>query len=137
MPLRLLDCPLGSVIVCEIYHLFEHSGIYLGDGQIVELAGSGLVRAVSSTRFLDNRSGEHLLALCDTNGRPVGNAAGAERAAAQLFSYQHYDLLRNNCHQFVGCCLTGQNRLITSFFDLRTELEQFYRVRLSPELVRP
>ncbi len=137
MPLRLTDCPVGSVIICEIYHLFDHSGIYIGDGQIIELAGSGLVRAVSSQRFLANRSGEHLMALCNQQGLPVGNLAGAERATGQLFSYQHYDLLHNNCHQFVGCCLTGQNRQITSFFDLRTELEQFYRVRLSPELVRP
>ena len=136
MPLRLQDCPVGSVIVCEIYHLFDHSGIYVGDGQIIELAGSGLVRAVTSQRFLHNRSGEQLMALCDPRGQPVGNPAGAERAAAQLFSYQPYDLLRHNCHQFVCCCLTGQNRQVTSFFDLRTELEQFYRVRLSPELVR-
>jgi len=137
MSLRLADCPPGSVIVCEIYQLFDHTGIYIGEQQIVELAGSGLVRAVSPARFLDNRSGEHLSVLCDGQGKPVTTPSAVERAAAQLYSYQAYDLLRNNCHQFVATCITGQNRKVTSFFDLRLELEQFYRVRLSLELVRP
>lgn len=129
--LSLKQCPAGTVLVCEIYHLFEHSGIYLGDGLIVELAGSGLVRAISSDRFLSNRSGEQLFALCDTKGRPIANYDGAQRAVAQIYSYQPYDVITHNCHQFVARCLTGKQHKVTSFFDLRSELGQFYRVGLT------
>lgn len=134
--LQLNDCAPGTVLICEIYHLFEHSGIYLGDGLIVELAGTGLVRAVSPARFLDNRSGEHLFALCDDQGQPLANAAGAARAAAQIFSYQSYDLIQHNCHQFVARCLLNQRVQVTSFFDLRHELGQFYRVGVTIVPVR-
>ena len=30
--------PVGAVVCCEIFQFFEHTGIYIGDGQIV---GSG------------------------------------------------------------------------------------------------
>ena len=58
--LQLSDVPAGSVVVCEIFHLFEHSGIYIGEHEIVELQGTGLVRAVSFNRFFAGRTGKHL-----------------------------------------------------------------------------
>ena len=90
---KLSEVPLGALVVCEIFHLFEHTGIYIGEGQIVELQGTGLVRSVSIPRFMDNRSGEELMVACDSSGKPIGNMAAAERAASQIFTYQTYDLL--------------------------------------------
>ncbi len=133
---KLSEVPLGALLVCEIFHLFEHTGIYIGDRQIVELQGSGLVRSVSPARFMDNRSGEELLVACDRNGRPLANAAAAERAVSQIFTYQTYDLIRNNCHRFCCHSLTGQHWPITSFFDLRQVLEQHFRQPLSFKTVR-
>ena len=119
--------PAGAVVVCEIFHLFEHSGIYIGEGEIVELQGTGLVRAVSVNRFFDNRSGKHLLVACDRSGQTLSSQACAERAIQQIFTVQNYDLLHNNCHRFTQACVSGQSLPLTSFFDLKTELAQFWR----------
>ncbi|WP_348728300.1 lecithin retinol acyltransferase family protein [Rheinheimera texasensis] len=121
---KLSEVPLGALVVCEIFHLFEHTGIYIGEGQIVELQGTGLVRSVSVARFMDNRSGEELMLACDSRGKPIGNMAAAERAASQIFTYQTYDLISNNCHRFCCNCLSGRHWPVTSFFDLRQVLEQ-------------
>jgi hypothetical protein len=119
--------PAGAVVVCEIFHLFEHSGIYIGEGQIVELQGSGLVRAISINRFFDNRSGKHLLVACDRRGEVLLGNGCYERAVAQIFTVQNYDLIHNNCHRFTQHCVSGRNLPITSFFDLKTELARYWR----------
>ncbi len=129
------EVPPGALLVCEIFHLFEHTGIYIGDGQIVELQGTGLVRSVSVARFMQNRSGEELLVACDEWGRPVASSAAAERAISQIFTYQDYDLIRNNCHRFCCNCYSGRHWPVTSFFDLRQVLEQQLGHRLRFEKV--
>jgi hypothetical protein len=133
---KLSEVPAGALMVCEIFHLFEHTGIYIGEGQIVELQGTGLVRSVSTGRFMHNRSGEELMVACDSRGKPLGNIAAAERAASQIFTYQTYDLISNNCHRFCGHCLTGRHWPVTSFFDLRQVIEQQLRQKISFEKVR-
>jgi len=125
--MKLSALPVGAVVVCEIFHLFEHSGIYIGEGQIVELQGSGLVRAVSINRFFDNRSGKHLLVACNAQGQVLVREGCYERAIAQIFTVQDYDLLNNNCHRFTQHCVSGRNLPITSFFDLKTELARVWR----------
>lgn len=129
------EVPAGALLVCEIFHLFEHSGIYIGEGQIVELQGSGLVRSVSVRRFLADRSGEEILVACDQTGRPLGNPAAQQRAIQQIFTYQPYDLIRNNCHRFCVQCLTGTAWPVTSFFDLKLQLQQLLRQPLRFENV--
>ncbi len=133
---KLSEVPAGALMVCEIFHLFEHTGIYIGDGQIVELQGTGLVRSVSTGRFMHNRSGEELLVACDSRGKPFGDTAAAERAVSQIFTFQTYDLINNNCHRFCGHCLTGRSWPVTSFFDLRQVLEQQLRQIIRFESVR-
>ncbi len=128
---KLSEVPSGALVVCEIFHLFEHTGIYIGDGQIVELQGTGLVRSVSVHRFMENRSGEELMVACDSRGQPLANPVAAERAVSQIFTYQTYDLISNNCHRFCGHCFTGRNWPVTSFFDLRQGMEQQLRQKIS------
>ena len=128
---KLSQVPVGALVVCEIFHLFEHTGIYIGEGQIVELQGTGLVRSVSVKRFMDNRSGEELMVACDSRGQPFGSLAAAERASRQIFTYQEYDLIQNNCHRFCGDCYTGLYWPVTSFFDLRQLMEQQLRQKIS------
>lgn len=127
---HLSDVPAGAVVVCEIFHLFEHSGIYIGDGQIVELQGSGLVRAISINRFFDNRSGKHLLVACDRQGQVLVGEGCYERAIAQIFTVQDYDLIHNNCHRFTQHCVSGRSLPITSFFDLKTELARLWHTEV-------
>lgn len=133
---KLSEVPAGALVVCEIFHLFDHTGIYVGDGQIVELQGTGLVRSVSIPRFMENRSGEELLVACDSLGKPLENHAAAERAVSQIFTFQTYDLISNNCHRFCGHCFTGRNWPVTSFFDLRQVLEQHLRQQIRFEKVQ-
>ncbi len=125
--LKLSEIQAGSLLVCEIFQLFEHTGIYIGDGLIVELQGTGLVRAVSAARFLQGRSGNQLAVASDRRGQPFSSEAAAARAIAQIYSYQQYDLIHNNCHRFSVSCITGRPEPVTSFFDLKTELKQFWR----------
>ena len=124
---QLSELPAGAVVVCEIFHLFEHTGIYIGEGQIVELQGSGLVRAISINRFFDNRSGKHLLVACNPQGQVLVGAGCYDRAIAQIFTVQNYDLIHNNCHRFTQYCVSGRQLPITSFFDLKTELARLWR----------
>lgn len=122
--------PIGSVIVCEIYQLFDHTGIYIGDGHIVELAGTGLVRAVSFSRFLQGRSGEELLVLVDETGKPLAFDQAADRAISALYTYRPYDLLRYNCHRFCFECIDGRRHDITSFFDFKSAIQQRFRTQV-------
>ncbi len=119
--------PVGAVVGCEIFHFFEHTGIYIGDGHIVELAGSGLVRAVSFHRFLADRSGAELMFATTPDGQIIGSDSAANRAIEQIFSVQHYDILRNNCHRFTYSCISGQSLPLTSFFDLKEALTRYWR----------
>ncbi|WP_028116858.1 hypothetical protein [Ferrimonas senticii] len=106
---------LGSIVVCYVYGVVEHSGLWLGDDCIAELHGSGLVRGISAKRFLTGRSGGTIFVGCDRYHSPLARPEAVERAAQQLFSYRDYHLRDNNCHQFVWQCLTGEQRRIASF----------------------
>lgn len=119
--------PVGAVVCCEIFQFFEHTGIYIGDGQIVELAGSGLVRSLSFNRFLADRSGAELIFATSPAGNIIGSEIAANRAIEQIYSYQNYDLLRNNCHRFTYSCVSGDSLPLTSFFDLKQALAKYWR----------
>ncbi|GAB3016227.1 C40 family peptidase [Bowmanella dokdonensis] len=120
----------GSVVCCGIYGVFDHSGIWL-EGNIIERAGNGLVRAISPERFLARRSGERIFVLCDEAGEPLGNEQAAQRAAGQIFQYADYHLLRNNCHQFVWSCLGHHREPVVLFSELNRLLAGHYQTRLS------
>ncbi|GLP97933.1 lecithin retinol acyltransferase family protein [Paraferrimonas sedimenticola] len=106
----------GSVVACHVYGVVEHTGIYLGEGQIAELHGSGLVRSVSFKRFLKERTGERVFVCADRSHQPlVLSDQAVMRAASRLYTYQDYQLFDNNCHRFVYWCLTGQSRKLSDF----------------------
>lgn len=119
----------GALVSCGIFGLFEHSGIWL-DGNIIELKGNGLIRAISPARFLAKRSGERIVIACDAQSQPLIAKNAAARAVAQLYQYREYDLLKNNCHRFVWNCISGKNEPLTRFRDLNQRLEQFFECRI-------
>ncbi|MDF2177667.1 hypothetical protein P2G88_05330 [Aliiglaciecola sp. CAU 1673] len=120
----------GAVVCCGIYGLFDHSGIWL-DGHILELKGNGLIRAVSSQRFVAERSGKQIYVACDGKGGVLADPQAAERGAAMLFQYRHYHVLNNNCHRFTWYCLTGRNEPLSFFSDLNAKLSRRFRTVLS------
>ena len=134
--LNLYEVPPGAVVACEIFHLFEHTGIYLGDDVIVELQGTGLVRAISSHRFLDGRSGEELLVACNSRKEVISSEEIAKRASAKIYTFETYDLLQNNCHRFTYACVSGKSEPVTSFFDLKLALNALWRQEICWQVVR-
>ena len=115
----------GAVVSCGIYGVFDHTGIWV-DGNIIELKGNGLIRGVSSQRFLQNRSGEFIYVACDHNNNPLVAEQAAQRAIEQLFQYSHYDVFKNNCHKFVWQCLSGQQQSLTRFSDLNQKMATLF-----------
>lgn len=127
--------PDGAIACCGIYGVFEHTGIWV-EGRIVELHGSGLVKAVSPERFLDNRSGSDIYILCDQYRKPLGDEEFAERAVSKVFTYIDYHLLHNNCHRFVAECVIGQKSAVSSFYDLNVSFYQFFKTPLCWQPIR-
>lgn len=100
----------GSVVYCKILGgVAEHSGIYVGNNQIVHLNGSGLVECIPPETFLDkeSRSSFNAIYVAAHAGMAVGSKDAAKRARNMIGSFQEYDILQNNCHRFVSGCLTG------------------------------
>lgn len=116
----------GALMCCHVFGVIEHTGIYLGDGLIAELHGSGLIRAVSAERFLHGRTGSRIFVAADANHQPLAHEMATERAAMALFQYRDYDLLENNCHRFVWHCISGDEREIKGFGELNQLVAAFY-----------
>ncbi|MFT4655318.1 MAG: hypothetical protein ACJA0G_000322 [Kangiellaceae bacterium] len=115
----------GSIVTCGVYGVLDHTGIWV-NGNIYELAGSGLVRCVSPERFVGDRSGSQVYIACDTSNNALFDIDAAERAQYLLFSNIDYHLLSENCHKFVAEVLANQDVDITSFSDLNTFLNVFF-----------
>lgn len=100
----------GSIIYCDLALIAEHSGIYVGDGNVAHLDGSGNIEIVTQKNFLSRLGGLNpamsiYVSCSDTNA--VGNTVTAERAIAMNGNYTNYNTILNNCHQFTSGCITG------------------------------
>ena len=112
---------VGSVVKVDLVGgLAVHSGIYVGDGKIVEVTnidGAAAVRRVSTTEFINGpggffRTGVYIYVACKKarNGTcvPMGAQGIADRANAAVDHVSTYDLVTNNCHLFTEYCVTGE-----------------------------
>ncbi|HLO75353.1 MAG TPA: lecithin retinol acyltransferase family protein [Magnetospirillum sp.] len=99
-------CPTeGTPIYCTLYG-FEHSGIYIGNGRVVHLRGSGNIEETDLSGFIENSNAVTIYAACA--GRlSIGNAGVARRASANVKSTRDYNVILDNCHQFTSGCITG------------------------------
>ncbi|MCE9679632.1 lecithin retinol acyltransferase family protein [Shewanella sp. AS1] len=116
----------GAVVCCFVFGVIEHTGIWIGDDTLIELHGSGLVRAVSSKRFLAGRSGSRIYQACDHQHQPLIAPDALHRAEQAIFQYREYDLFDNNCHRFVWSCVSGEEKSITSFNALNQQLGRYF-----------
>lgn len=121
---------LGSVLYCDLWLAVEHSGIYVGDGQIsnieVEGLAEGAVRACGPGSFTSKSTlGRKIYVSCNSEGA-VGHNAVAKGAANHVGERSFYGLVIKNCHQFSTRCvnyadrnidLSLINRAMTSFPD--------------------
>ncbi|ABV87023.1 lecithin retinol acyltransferase family protein [Shewanella pealeana] len=112
----------GGIVCCFVFGVIEHTGIWLGDNTLVELHGSGLVRAVSIKRFLAGRTGSRIYQACNHQHQALIGAQVLDRAKQSIFSYRDYDLFDNNCHRFVWYCLSGEEQPLSSFSKLNDKI---------------
>ncbi|MCW8108687.1 lecithin retinol acyltransferase family protein [Alteromonas ponticola] len=123
----------GAIVCCGIYGVFQHTGIWL-DGKIVELAGTGLIRAISPARFLANRSGEKIFVACDKKLNALTSPDIIRRTAQTIFQYSKYDVVENNCNRYVNRCMTGTNPAITRFAQLNASISRHYSTPVNWQL---
>ncbi|MGL5192312.1 MAG: lecithin retinol acyltransferase family protein [Chroococcales cyanobacterium] len=119
----------GSIVYCNLKlgpSTFEHSGIYIGNGKIVELQGKkhgGGIVAVDRYGFIEGISDSQRIiwvACYGEGSKPIGDKLVAQRAEAEVGNTKTYHLLRNNCHRFTSGCITGNfNNNDTLFVKLR------------------
>lgn len=101
---------IGSVVYCHLALLAEHSGIYIGDNQIVHLNGDGLIEKVSPKVFLARLGGFNpnfgIFVSCQGKSA-IGSMKIAERAISMTGATRNYHAIMDNCHQFTAGCITG------------------------------
>ncbi|ATD02344.1 hypothetical protein PTE01_35500 [Pseudoalteromonas tetraodonis GFC] len=98
----------GSIVYCDLaFGVAEHSGIYLGNNQIIHKNAMGLIETVSVYQFLAGTSAITIYISCDANGTSVGFDDIANDAETLLGTQQAYSVLSKNCHQFCSYCITG------------------------------
>ncbi|MEJ1937707.1 lecithin retinol acyltransferase family protein, partial [Nostoc sp. NIES-2111] len=111
----------GSILHCSLYGA-EHSGIYIGNGEIVELQGklsqnSGAIHITNRNGFIAGTNALTVYVACYGDGsEPIGLGEVAQRARASVGQTRNYHLFRNNCHIFTSGCITGNFSNNDSFF---------------------
>lgn len=94
----------GSIVKCDLYK-FEHTGIYVGAGKIVELCGDGTVRLASPSEFIHGTNALSIYVAC--NGTtPIGSTRVSEAAKKLVGKNRNYHILADNCHGLVHQCIT-------------------------------
>ena len=99
----------GSVLYADLWVAVEHSGIYVGDGQIsnIEVEGfaEGAVRRCGPPSFVSkSKLGKKIYVSCNGQGA-VGHGDVAAGADNHVGERSFYGLVIKNCHQFSEKCV--------------------------------
>lgn len=98
---------LGSVVYCDLlFGYMEHSGIYVGNDEIVHLNRHGRIEKVSAEQFISGTTAMSIY-VSSSNGYAVGNRVVCHRALSMVGQTRDYNVFFDNCHQFTSGCLTG------------------------------
>lgn len=131
-PSEILPSPMvteliaGTVVCCEVFETFIHTGVVVDNNTIVELHGSGLIRAVSKKRFLEQRSGKNIFIACNRSGTPLNFNLIESLAPKDIFNFYEYELLQSNCYRHTWRWLSGEDVVIVSFSDFNNKLSNKY-----------
>lgn len=97
----------GSILYTDLVGDYaQHSGVYIGDGRIVDLNRHGEIQIVSPREFMSGGTGTEIYVSC-IGGRAIGSREVAKRAYRKVGQRRDYHMLLNNCHQFASGCLSG------------------------------
>lgn len=99
----------GSVVYADLLGAVEHSGIYVGDGQIsnIEVEGfaEGVVRLCAPRDFVSKSwLSKKIYVSCNSAGA-VGHRNVADGAKNHMGERSSYRLVFKNCHQFSERCV--------------------------------
>ncbi len=108
---------IGSVVKVGLLGGADHTGIYVGNDEIVELNGDGDIRIVSAEEFIEGddlftRIGTFIYVACaqDSDGDcyALGSKEIASRARRAVGETRDYNVVWENCHMFTEYCITGK-----------------------------
>lgn len=104
--------PVGSILKVDLKLNADHSGIYLGYGNVAELDGSGKIMVRHLDDFLKGdrswRCGQKIYAAYDSKNRKfLAEDQIALRAIESLCQIRDYNVTNENCHKFSTGCITG------------------------------
>ncbi len=128
-PSEILPSPMftemlpGAIVCCEVFEAFIHTGVVVDENTIVELHGSGLIRAISKKRFLEERSGSRIFIACNNDGTPYTFSRVISGASKDVFNFYDYDLLKANCYKHTWRWLTDEDIAIKSFSEFDNKLK--------------
>lgn len=102
----------GTVILCDLSPLpglsllnlnAEHTGIYVGNGNIIHRSGNGYLEIVKPREFLERLGGKNwaisvYVACNGTKSLTITEAANRAQKALKNPSFDGYDILNQNCH---------------------------------------
>lgn len=114
----------GSIVYCSLFGL-EHSGVYIGDGYIVELLGTGRIRKTDRSGFTDGTNALTVYVSTYRN-HAIGNSNVAHRARQMIYKQTDYNFVMNNCHKFTVGCITGDfDNFTITFAGIASEIRQY------------
>jgi hypothetical protein len=106
---------VGSILHCALFGA-DHTGIYIGNGEIVELQGNGSIRATDVKGFIEGTNAISIYVACNKQHQPLGGIEIASRAEEMLGTNRQYNIIMDNCHQFTTGCITGNFENSNNFF---------------------
>lgn len=115
----------GSAVYSDLYFAVEHSGIYVGDGQIANIVVDDLLMADSTVRLSDaqdftqkSKLGKKIYVSCQGT-KAVGSHHIADQAMSHIGDKNFYGLIFSNCHSFSTKCLAQDfTSQLTPSFDI-------------------
>ena len=106
----------GAVLYCSLGPA-EHSGIYVGNGEVVQLNSRGFIEKVSLKQFTDSLAtfNQAVYVAFDNSSEfsecnslySLGDFEVKKRALEMVNKERNYSLIFDNCHQFTSGCITG------------------------------
>lgn len=119
-PRRCFEPAPGTPVYCDLAVVAEHTGIYIGDNEIVHLNGDGNIEIVSPREFVARLDGVNpaisIRYAAKDDGKPLCRKSIADRAKAKVGGSRNYQFVFDNCHQFTCGCISGDFENACNFF---------------------